>query len=174
MECMKELDYSNAKAAISEKDTTISITGTPFFRMSDYLGAGTAIGNYRVTYVGKSFMKHFGSIEETDIPDTILKISTLKEWALDPAVIIGLGGPDMIPDNYMYHLIEIIKMGTDGPGIFNGYTNLFYKQSPVDGKLWSPHFYLRGDRLGFGALPACYDDGWEPGDRIFVRSLRGI
>lgn len=47
-------------------------------------------------------------------------------------------------------------------------TGEIYKKSPVDGELWSPHFYLRGDRLGFGALSACYDDGWEKGDQIYL------
>lgn len=171
MECMKELEYSGEKAAISLNETTITLKGTAVFQMSDYMKVGTQIGDYRVTYVGKSFMKHFGAVVEHNIPDTVLAVSTLLEWGLDPEVIDGLGGADAIPDNYMYHLIELIKKGANGPGLFNGYTNLFYKQSPIDGKLWSPHFYLRGDRLGFGALPAGYDDGWEPGDRIFIRTL---
>ncbi|WP_195415908.1 hypothetical protein [Enterocloster citroniae] len=168
MECMNELDFGTACTAVLTAREPIVIPGTKNFRMADHIKIGTVIGDYRVTYVGKSFMKHFGSVEETDIPDIRLNMSTLEEWAMDPDVIKGLGGPDMICDNYMYHLVEIIKMGPEGPGLFNGYTNLFYKQSPVDGRLWSPHFYLRGDRLGFGALPACYDDGWEPGDRIFT------
>lgn len=168
MECMNELDFRNAAAAAITADKPIKIPGIKRFCMADYIKVGTKIGGYRVTYVGKSFMKHFGMIEEFDIPDTILQVSTLEEWAMDPDVITGLGGADNICDNYMYHLVEIIKIGENGPGVFNGYTNLFYKKSPIDGKLWSPHFYLRGDRLGFGALPACYDDGWEPGDRIFT------
>lgn len=171
MECMNELDFTNAKAAPLSTGSTVRIPGIRYFSMADYAKTGTMIGNYRVTYVGKSFMKHFGTIEETDIPDIDLKVSTLKEWAMDPDVIQGLGGPGMISNNYMYHLVEIIKMGPDGPGLFNGYTNLFYKQSPIDGKLWSPHFYLRGNRLGLGALPASYNDGWEPGDRIFTYTL---
>lgn len=168
MECMKKLDFSKAGTAVLTAGEPIMIPGARYFSMADHIKVGTMIGGCRVTYVGKSFMKHFGAIEERDVPDTRLQVSTLKEWAMDPDVINGLGGPDTIGNNYMYHLVEIIKMGPDGPGLFNGYTNLFYKQSPVDGKLWSPHFYLRGDRLGFGALPACYDDGWEPGDRIFT------
>jgi len=88
------------------KVETISCSVLACFRVSDYLSTGTTICNYCVTYVGKSCMKHFCSIEETGIPDTI-------------------------PDNYMYYLIEIIKMGAYGPGIFNGYTNPFYKQAPA-------------------------------------------
>lgn len=168
MDWTHDLDYTHAKPVKITKEAEIFLPEIKTFSMADYIKVGTQIGNYRVTYVGKSFMKHFGSIVEKDIPDTTLSVYQLHEWGLDTDVITGLGGADKISDNLMYHLVEIIKRGTEGPGVFNGYTNLFYKKSPVDGQLWSPHFYLRGDRLGFGALPACYDDGWEPGDRIYL------
>lgn len=168
MDWIHGLDYTQAKPAKVTREAEIFIPGIKTFSMAEYIKVGTQIGNYRVTYVGKSFMKHFGNVVEQDIPDTTLSVYQLHEWGLDTDVITGLGGADKISDNLMYHLVEIIKRGTDGPGVFNGYTNLFYKKSPVDGQLWSPHFYLRGDRLGFGALPACYDDGWEPGDRIYL------
>lgn len=168
MDWIHELDYRSAKKAAITKETDILIPGTNVFCMADHIRPGTQIGRYRVTYVGKSFMKHFGSIKEYDIPNAVLSVYRLHEKGLDPDVILGLGGPDRITDSSMYHLIEIIRRGPEGPGVFNGYTNLFYKKSPIDGKLWSPHFYLRGDRLGFGALPACYDDGWEPGDQIYL------
>ena len=157
-----------AKAVRNEKIAECFIPGTEVFCMKDFSKVGTQIGEYCVTYVGKSFMKHFGSIEETNIPGIHLSVFQLQEWGLDSDVIRGLGGAEKIRSSYLYHMIEIIKLGKNGPGIFNGYTNLFYKQSPVDGKLWSPHFYLRGNRLGFGALPANYDDGWEPGDQIYL------
>ncbi len=168
MECMKELNWTEAKAAQFGKGKQIRLPGVKLFRMADYIRVGTRIGDYRVTYVGKSFMKHFGTIEEQDVPACTLSTYVLQEWASDPEVIRGLGGPDRFAENFMAHLVETIRLGTEGPGVFNGYTNLFYKTSPIDGKLWSPHFYLRGDRLGFGALPACYDDGWEPGDLIYM------
>lgn len=168
MDWLTQLDYTHAKAVDITKAAEIFIPGAKEFHMADFIKTGTQIGSYRVTYVGKSFMKHFGNAVETDIPDITLSVYKLHQWGLDTDVICGLGGADKIKDSYMYHLVQIIKMGTDGPGIFNGYTNLFYKKSPVDGQLWSPHFYLRGDRLGFGALPACYDDGWEPGDQIYL------
>lgn len=168
MDCMRELNWMEAKPAELVKGKEAELPGTALFRMADYIRVGTKIGQYRVTYVGKSFMKHFGHVEERDIPSCALSTSVLQSWAMDPEVIRGMGGPDAIPESYMYHLIETIRLGEAGPGMFNGYTNLFYKTSDVDGKLWSPHFYLRGDRLGFGALPACYDDGWEPGDLIYT------
>lgn len=168
MNWLTQLNMQDAKAVNLVKQSEIFIPGARKFSMADFIRTGNQIGNYRVTYVGKSFMKHFGTIEEEDVPDFTLSVFRLQEWGLDPDVICGLGGTDKIHDSYLYHMIRIIQMGADGPGIFNGYTNLFYKKSPVDGRLWSPHFYLRGDRLGFGALPACYDDGWEPGDQIYL------
>lgn len=167
MKCMEQLNFADCKKALATKEMPVMIPGTRHFSMADYARPGAQIGKYRVTYVGKSFMKHFGTIEENNIPDSQLSVFTLKEWSLDPGVILGVGGPEAISANYLYHMIHLIQLGADGPGLFNGYTNLFYKESPLDGQLWSPHFYLRGDRLGFGALPACCEDGWEPGDRIF-------
>lgn len=164
----KETAAKTAAAAKSEKIGEIFIPGIKHFSMADFTKTGTPIGKYKVTYVGKSFMKHFGTIEENDVPDIHLSVFRLQEWGLDTNVICGLGGAENISNNYMYHLVELIKRGTEGPGIFNGYTNLFYKESPIDRQLWTPHFYLRGDRLGFGALPANYDDGWEKGDQIYL------
>ena len=64
-------------------------------------------------------------------------------------------------------MIDVLKLGAAGPGLFNGYSNIHYKRSPKDGRLWTPHWYMRGDRLGFGALPAGDVVGWEIGDRFF-------
>lgn len=171
MDWLNQLNYKDAKQIGITKQDEILIPGTKHFCMRDFIKTGTLIGDYRVTYVGKSFMKHFGAIEEQDIPDLTVSVFQICQWGLDTDVIQSLGGKEAISDSYLYHLISIIKMGAKGPGIFNGYTNLFYKKSPIDGQLWSPHFYLRGDRLGFGALPACYDDGWEPGDQVYLANV---
>ena len=53
------------------------------FRLADYLKLGTMIGSTRVTYVGPNFLKHFGDVEESNIPAAELKIYTLQSWTLD-------------------------------------------------------------------------------------------
>lgn len=152
--------------SLLEKTTPTKLGAIASFRLADYLKLGTMIGKCRVTYVGPNFLKHFGEVEEKDIPATELKAYTLREWALDTQITnaLGIGAEENPP---LAHMIEVLKLGAHGPGYFNGEANLHYKRSPIDGRIYTPHWYMRGDRLGFGALP--FDDsvGWEIGDRFF-------
>lgn len=136
------------------------------FRLADYIALGTMIGKNRVTYVGPNFLRHFGDVEEADIPAVELKAHQLNSWTLDQPVIDTLGVSEH-EEPYLAHMIEVLKLGDAGPGLFNGYSNIHYKRSPKDGRLWTPHWYMRGDRLGFGALPVGDAVGWEIGDLFF-------
>jgi hypothetical protein len=149
-------------------DTTPSTKFAPIaaFRLADYLTLGTMIGSNRVTYVGPNFLKHFGEVEESNIPAVELKSYALNAWTLDQPVLDTLGVGEQ-EDPFLAHMIEVLKLGASGPGLFNGYSNLHYKRSPKDGRLWTPHWYMRGDRLGFGALPVGDVVGWEIGDRFY-------
>ena len=145
---------------------SVRIESISTFRLADYLTLGTMIGGNRVTYVGPNFLKHFGDVEERDVPALDLKSYTLNAWTLDQPVL-DVFGADEQEDPFLAPMIEVLKLGAAGPGLFNGYSNIHYKRSPRDGRLWTPHWYMRGDRLGFGALPVGDAVGWEIGDRFF-------
>lgn len=159
------LDTAEAQVAL-ETTGSIEIAPIAHFRLADYIQLGTMIGKNRVTYVGPNFLKHFGAVEETDIPAVTLRHYTLGRWDMDGPIsdTLGVAGDE---DPALAHMIEVLKLGEAGPGLFNGYSNTHYKRSPVDGRLWTPHWYMRGDRLGFGALPHGDEVGWEIGDRFY-------
>lgn len=145
---------------------TVSLEGIQRFEMKEYLTLGRKIGGLAVTYIGPNFLRHFGDLVETDVPARTVKYWTLNEWSLDGPITEALAAPS--PTSSLASLIQILELGQDGPGLFNGESNVQYHTSDKDGALWTPHWYVRGNRLGFGALPAGDAVGWEPGDRFFL------
>lgn len=136
------------------------------FDVANYLSVGRRFGHLRVTYIGPNFAKHFGAVTEHDVPACLLEVWTLNEWATDAAITAGM---NVEPEDgvYLAHMMKVLELGADGPGLFNGYSNVHYMRSVVDGQLWTPHWYVRGERLGFGALPLADPVGWEPGDSFY-------
>lgn len=145
---------------------TVLLEAVEHFEMSTYLKLGKVIGGVAVTYIGPNFLRHFGDLVEDDVPARAARPWTLDEWSLDGPIAEALDAGS--PAAPLASLIQVLEHGPDGPGLFNGESNVHYQISPQDGALWTPHWYVRGNRLGFGALPAGDPVGWEPGDRFFV------
>lgn len=148
------------------KAETVSLEGIQRFEMKEHLTLGKKIGGLAVTYIGPNFLRHFGDMIETDVPARNVEYWTLNEWSLDQPLTEALDAPS--PTSYLASLIQILELGPDGPGLFDGESNVHYHTSDRDNALWTPHWYVRGRRLGFGALPAGDVVGWEPGDRFFL------
>lgn len=162
---MNELVAETTSVRLSKGDPTI-LEAAQRFEMKNYLKLGTRIGGLAVTYIGPNFQKHFGETVETGVPSRTVNHWTLDEWSLDGPLTEALGAPT--PTAHLASLIQILELGPDGPGLFYGESNVHYLFSPRDGSLWTPHWYVRGKRLGFGAIPAGDAVGWEPGDRLFI------
>jgi hypothetical protein len=154
------------QAGSMARTSAMDIEPIDHFDMAGHLKLGCTIGPLRVTYIGPNFAKHFGATTEHDVPACRLEVWTLSEWANDASITAAMNDE---PDDgvYLAHMMKVLEVGADGPGLFNGYSNVHYIRSVVDGQLWTPHWYVRGERLGFGALPLGDPVGWEPGDNFY-------
>ncbi len=132
------------------------------FVVGDRVALGTRYGDLTVTYVGPNFLRIFGDVRVPARPERTVGVHTVRRWATD-AEVAPLAGDD----GDLADLFALLELGVSGPGEFDGESNTVY--SEADGRRWTPHFYTRGKRLGFGALPFGDAVGWEPGD-IFVGS----
>lgn len=161
---MSELATEPKTVQLTEGEP-VSLPAVQKFEMATYCRLGVVIGGLAVTYIGPNFLRHFGDVVEESVPARTARQWTLDEWTLDGPITEALGAG--APEAPLASLIQILEQGTEGPGLFNGESNVHYKVSPKDGALWTPHWYVRGNRLGFGALPAGDKVGWEPGDKFF-------
>lgn len=148
---------------ILKEGPTFQYEGTEIFAVSDYLEEGTKIGDYVVTYIGPNFARHFADVVEENLPALSISTQYVQRREKD-AEILKVLGEQQSHKSKMAHLFETLFAGANGPGLFNGFSNLIYKISPLDGKIYTPHWYIRGNRIGFGALPFDDDEGWEVGD----------
>lgn len=153
------------KTAQLTEGQPISLPAVQKFQMAKYCKLGAVIGGLAVTYIGPNFLRHFGEVIEESVPARTARQWTLEEWTLDGPITEALGAAARQAP--LASLIQILEQGTEGPGLFYGESNVHYQISPTDGALWTPHWYVRGNRLGFGALPAGDKVGWEPGDKFF-------
>ena len=142
--------------------TRVVLPANDEFVVGDRVALGRRYGDLTVTYVGPNFLRIFGQVRVPARPERAVGVHMLRRWAADADVAPLVGDAGDLAD-----LFALLELGAAGPGEFDGESNTVY--SEADGKRWTPHFYTRGQRLGFGALPFGDAVGWEPGD-IFVGS----
>lgn len=136
---------------------SIELPRSEAFTVRDRVALGTGFGAFTVTYVGPNFLRLFGDERVEAQPPRHVHHLRLAEWADDAALASSLPQDASLAD-----LFAVLELGPDGPGAFVGESNTIYRAA--DGGRWTPHFYTRGNRLGFGALPFGDAVGWEPGD----------
>ena len=142
------------------ESTRATLPANDAFVVGDRVALGTRYGELTVTYVGPNFLRMFGEVHVPARPERTVGVHTLLRWAADAEVAPLAGEAGDLAD-----LFALLELGAEGPGEFDGESNTVY--SEADGKRWTPHFYTRGKRLGFGALPFGDAVGWESGD-VFV------
>lgn len=138
-------------------DHAVDLPASPSFVVRDQVALGRSYGSYTVTYVGPNFLRLFGESHVAERPERRGRVLVLDEWSADEAVSPTVGDGASLAD-----LFALLELGPEGPGRFDGESNTVY--ATADGARWTPHFYTRGHRLGFGALPFGDKVGWEPGD----------
>lgn len=149
-----------------DHDSSVTLGPTSPFLVSDLGRLGRRFGDRRVTYVGPNFLRLFGNTWVDARPQRTIRYTVLGKWANDEAVEAVAGPPASLAD-----LFAVLALGDDGPGRFSGESNTVYQDA--DGARWTPHFYTRGTRLGFGALKFGDEVGWEPGD-VFLSAVPGL
>lgn len=142
---------------------TVSLPATDSFVVRDAVTLGRKYGEYTVTYVGPNFLRLFGEEAVAAQPERIVRHVTLGEWTDDQSLAPVAG-----PDAGLADLFAALSLGPDGPCRFVGESNTVYRAAA--GGRWTPHFYTRGTRLGFGALPFGDQVGWESGD-VFLTGV---
>lgn len=143
---------------------TITLPETTEFVVSEAVQLGRSYGDYTVTYVGPNFVRLFGGVTVAAQPERTVRFLVLDEWTDDAALDAVVG-----PDGSLADLFAALSLGPDGPCRFVGESNTIYQEA--NGGRWTPHFYTRGNRLGFGALPFGDAVGWEPGD-VFLTGVQ--
>lgn len=136
---------------------TLTLPPSEQFVVRDYVQLGRKYRNLTVTYVGPNFLRLFGDVTVEAQSGRTVNHFTIDAWSKDEAVAPVIG-----PDAGLADLFALIDLGEDGPAGLTGESNTIYQTA--DGARWTPHFYTRGRRLGFGALPFGDAVGWEPGD----------
>lgn len=144
---------------------TTALPATEEFIVRDNVRLGRSYGDFTVTYVGPNFLRLFGDVTVEAQPERVVRHLTLGEWTDDHSLSPFAGADATLAD-----LFAALSLGTDGPCRFAGESNTVYRAA--DGGRWTPHFYTRGTRLGFGALPFGDEVGWEPGD-VFLTAASG-
>ncbi|MFB7893664.1 hypothetical protein ACFC1I_15810 [Microbacterium sp. NPDC056044] len=143
---------------------TITLPASAEFVVSDAVRLGRTYGDFTVTYVGPNFLRLFGSVTVAAQPERSARFLVLDEWTDDAAL------DDLVrPEGSLADLFAALALGPEGPCRFVGESNTVYQEA--NGGRWTPHFYTRGNRLGFGALPFGDAVGWEPGD-VFLAGVR--
>lgn len=154
---------ASATTPALETEGTLTLPATPEFVVSEAVTLGRAYGDYTVTYVGPNFLRLFGGVTVAEQPEREGRFLVLGAWADDSALETVTQ-----PDAGLGDLFGALVLGPGGPARFAGESNTVYQHA--DGGRWTPHFYTRGTRLGFGALPYGDAVGWEPGD-VFLTGV---
>jgi hypothetical protein len=138
-------------------DGTVTLPASEEFLLRDAVRLGRTYGDFTVTYVGPNFLRLFGDVVVEARAEREIRSVVLAEQIHDRELAPLLGSDADLAD-----LFGVIDLGPDGPGRFVGESNTLYRTA--GGERWTPHFYTRGNRLGFGALPFGDEVGWEAGD----------
>lgn len=141
---------------------TIDLPASDAFVVRDAVALGTSYGEFTVTYVGPNFLRLFGNVEVAEVPARTVRHYTLGERTQDAQLSAAVG-----PDGSLADLFAVLRLGADGPGRFTGESVTVYQFA--EGARWTPHYYTRGTRLGFGALPWGDEVGWEQSDVFIAR-----
>jgi hypothetical protein len=144
-------------------DGSVNLPSTARFVVREAVAFGRRYRDFTVTYVGPNFLRLFGDVVVAAQPPRRVRTFALEQWADDDALASIAGEQAGLAD-----LFAALSLGPDGPCEFHGESNTVYQNA--DGGQWTPHFYTRGNRLGFGALPFGDAVGWEPGD-VFLAAV---
>lgn len=157
------MNISTSASPVLAYDGAVHLPSTETFVVRDAAKLGRAYGDFTVTYVGPNFLRLFGDTVVAAQPPRRVRTLVLQEWTDDQALASVAGRRAGLAD-----LFAALTVGPAGPCRFRGESNTVYQHA--NGGLWTPHFYTRGNRLGFGALPFGDAVGWEPGD-VFLSAV---
>ncbi|WP_334152160.1 hypothetical protein [Microbacterium sp.] len=149
--------------AILADEGTVTLPALEAFLVREAVQLGRTYGDYTVTYVGPNFLRLFGDVRVEATPEREGRFFVVQDWTTDEAISHVAGADAELAD-----LFSVLALGPTGPARFAGESNTVYR--PAADARWTPHFYTRGKRLGFGALPFGDAVGWEPGD-VFVSGV---
>ncbi len=124
----------------------MTLPATDSFVVRDAIALGREYGEYTVTYVGPNFLRLFGEEAVAAQPEHAVRHVTLGEWTDDQSLAPVAG-----PDAGVAGLFAALAWGGTARAVSSESPNTVYRSAA--GGRWTPHFYTRGTRLGFGALP---------------------
>ncbi len=145
--------------------STTSLEAVDTFTTSDKFKVGAVVAGRKIWSLGDNFKTHCLPIIEKDVPAVRWNAWRLAESSRDPAIIATLGEEKAI--SKLAYVFQTMELGNDGPSLTNGWANIAYVPSAVDGELWAVGWYVRAGGWRVEAYPVSGPRGWSDGRRMF-------
>ncbi len=140
------------------------------FVVGEKFEVGAKIGDLTIVRLAPNFRKHFLDVKELNVPARDLVTRQLTRGSRDAKIIEAMGQHF---ETHLAHHYRIIKMGVHGPAhITNGWMNLGYMRSPVDGEIKAVRWHVWDSGINIGIRSAVGTRGeGEDGPRVFGGDL---
>jgi hypothetical protein len=135
------------------------------FIAADKFKVGAFVGGRKISWIGDNFKKHCLPVVEKNVPAVRWNAWRLAKPSRDPAIIATLGNEKAT--SKLAYVFQVMALGENGPSLTNGWANIAYIPSVVDGELWAGGWGVGGGGWRVEAYPVSCPVVWGGARRVF-------